>query len=289
MESRNNSARLAVPAPPEPAATEHDISTPLNTHQEDANNNSLLNFIKPTEFVDLPSQGRFYSEGHPLYGQNSIEISMMTAKEEDVLTNRSLIKKGVAIDRVVSSLLVDKNINVKDLFMGDKNAIVISARASAYGPDYKTNVTCPGCGNMQTQVIDLNELLSSSQEVEIPTNVEVNEKKNFILNLPTTGICAEVKLLNGHDEARNVKNKKAETGLIEMFKRFIVSLNNVTDRNMINQFLEVMPAADSRYLRETYAEIVPNIDMSQIFECNACGYEQEMEVPLSADFFWPRS
>ena len=56
----------------------------------------------------------------------------------------------------------------------------------------------------------------------------------------------------------------------------------------INQFINSMPAMDSRFLRKTYAELVPNVDMSQTFACNDCGHEEEMEVPLSAEFFWPK-
>jgi hypothetical protein len=55
--------------------------------------------------VDLPSQGRFYAQGHPLHGQDSIEIKQMTAKEEDILTSRTLLKKGVALDKLIESLL----------------------------------------------------------------------------------------------------------------------------------------------------------------------------------------
>ena len=53
-----------------------------------------FSFVVPTEFVELPSQGRFYPEGHPLHGEDSIEIRQMTAKEEDMLTSRTLLKKG---------------------------------------------------------------------------------------------------------------------------------------------------------------------------------------------------
>jgi hypothetical protein len=44
-----------------------------------------FSFVVPTEFVELPSEGRYYPEGHPLCGETSIEIKQMTAKEEDML------------------------------------------------------------------------------------------------------------------------------------------------------------------------------------------------------------
>ena len=45
-----------------------------------------LSFVVPTEFVELPSKGRFYPKEHPLHNKEVIEIKHMTAKEEDILT-----------------------------------------------------------------------------------------------------------------------------------------------------------------------------------------------------------
>ena len=58
----------------------------------------------PTEFIDLPSKGWFYPEGHPL-ASGQVEIKYMTAREEDILTSANLIKKGVVIDTLINSLL----------------------------------------------------------------------------------------------------------------------------------------------------------------------------------------
>ena len=61
-----------------------------------------FSFVIPTDYVDLPSQGQYYPEGHPLCGKETLEFKHMTAKEEDILTSKALLKKGVAIDRKVT-------------------------------------------------------------------------------------------------------------------------------------------------------------------------------------------
>ena len=48
--------------------------------------NSLLQYVAPTQFVDLPSKGKYYEPDHPLYNKENIEIRFMTAKDEDILT-----------------------------------------------------------------------------------------------------------------------------------------------------------------------------------------------------------
>ena len=63
---------------------EQDTTPPQQNVQ---NNSNDFGFVVPTEFVELPSKGVFYTQGHPLHNQDTIEIKHMTAKEEDILTN----------------------------------------------------------------------------------------------------------------------------------------------------------------------------------------------------------
>ena len=60
----------------------------------------------------------------------------MTAKEEDILTNTNFIRKGTVIDRLLQSLIVNKDIKYNDLLIGDKNAVMVAARILSYGKDY---------------------------------------------------------------------------------------------------------------------------------------------------------
>ena len=96
----------------------------------------------PSEMIDLPSKGKFYSKESPL-SEGKIEIKYMTAKEEDILTSQNLIKKGVVIEKLLESLIVTPGVNVNDLLVGDKNAVMIAARVLAYGPDYPCDIQHP--------------------------------------------------------------------------------------------------------------------------------------------------
>ena len=58
----------------------------------------------PTELVPLPSGGKIYPEGSPLFGKDTLEIRPMTAREEDILTSRALIKKGTVISELIKIL-----------------------------------------------------------------------------------------------------------------------------------------------------------------------------------------
>ena len=75
-----------------------------------ATETSSLTFVTPTEFVELPSKGKYYPEAHPLHNQETIEIRYMTAKDEDILSSRTLLKKGLAVDRFLQNIIVNKSI-----------------------------------------------------------------------------------------------------------------------------------------------------------------------------------
>ena len=102
----------------------------------------------------------------------------------------------------------------------------------------------------------------------------------------------EFRLLRGVDEKALIQKNKKNKGVISLtdqFKTFIVSVNGVTDQNTLSQFIEVMPAYDSKFLRLAYADVLPSVDLKQYFECSECDHSQDMEVPFTVEFFWPRS
>tara|TARA_R100000951_G_scaffold116130_1_gene126654 strand:+ start:13 stop:882 length:870 start_codon:yes stop_codon:yes gene_type:complete len=255
-----------------------------------------LNFTTPTEFVDLPSQGRYYPENHPLHGQETVEIKYMTAKEEDILSSKTLIKQGVAIERLIKSVLVDKNINPETLYSGDRNAILVATRITGYGAEYETKVTCPSCMNTGDHSFDLNEVsVRTMDDVESDDSYEVNEEGSIVAVTPMTKITVEMKLMTGKDESylsrlteSKRKKKLPETTLTDTLKILITSLNGETSPDLIKKFIKVMPARDSRFLRSVYEKASPNIDMTQDFECSTCGYVTDLEVPFTPDFFWPK-
>jgi hypothetical protein len=88
----------------------------------------------PTEIVELPSKGLLYPEDNIL-SSGKIEMSYMTAKHEDILTNQSYIQKGVVLDKLMQALIVSP-VNYDDLIVGDKNAIMVAARVLGYGGNY---------------------------------------------------------------------------------------------------------------------------------------------------------
>jgi len=271
---RNNDERLVRGHRPSPT--------------EDAPMANPLDFITPTQIVDLPSKGR-YPEGHPLQGKETIEIKYMTAKDEDILTNRSLLKKGIAIDRLIQSVIKDDSIDAKGLYVGDRNCIVLYARASAYGDDYNTKVKCPSCGETDAFTFKLSDHQVYNGDVIEGTEIVDNKDCTFDVILPLSSIVAKIRPLTGNDELALVKGKKdpLENIYTDQMKRFIISYNGRSDKDTIDQVSDKLPAVDSKYLRECFRLISPDVKMESPFECRKCGHEEVIIVPLGTDFFWP--
>src|SRR6186713_3278981 len=57
----------------------------------------------PVETIPLPSTGKIYPEGSPLHGREYLEVTRMTVKEEEILSNRNYAKKGTAITELIRS------------------------------------------------------------------------------------------------------------------------------------------------------------------------------------------
>ena len=239
-------------------------------------------FKFPTETIELPSKGILYPEGHAL-SNGTIEMKYMTAREEDILTNQNYIANGTVLDKLLQSLIVTK-FDYSDLFIGDKNAILIASRILGYGKDY--SFTYDGV----EQTVDLSTLENKPLN-ETLFNKGVNE---FHYTLPHSGTKITFRLMDGHlenkieAEIKGLKkvNKNFSSDLTTRLKYIITSVEGNSDTKTIRDFVDnYLLARDSRALREYIRDIQPDIDLNIFIEVN--GESIEIEVPIGVNFFFP--
>ena len=280
MGRRNNAARTK--APKNPAA-----APPVS------NKSDLFAFVNPTEFVELPSQGEYYSADHPLSGEKVIEIKHMTAKEEDILTSEALLNNELAVDRLLESVIVDSSIGVDDLLLGDKNAILIATRITGFGPFYTVGATCKECAQPSEYTFDLGEL--SSRERNTPPEAKHEGAGIFSFELPISKVRIHVKLLTSRDEKHVTKLLLDKSGngtsnpVTGLLRAIIVQANEHTDSEMLNKFIDVMPLPDVHHLRKMYDLVKPDVDLRFDFTCDHCSHEGKVGMPMTAAFFWPNA
>lgn len=240
----------------------------------------MSDFKFPTEEVDLPSKGLIYSKENPL-SSGKVEMKYMTAKEEDILTNQSYIQKGIVLDKLLKSLIVDDKINIDDLIIGDKNALLIASRVLGYGKDYK--VTVDGS--------EYNIDVSSLENKEFNESEYKAGKNEFSFTLPTSGTIITYQLVTGKlekaidREIAGLKkiNKESSTALSTRYKHMILSVDGNDEKKHIREWVDnAFLARDSRALREHIKDSQPDVDLSYILDNG-----KEVVVPIGLNFFWP--
>ena len=247
----------------------------------------------PTEVVDLPSKGLLYPKDSPLAG-GTIELKYMTAKEEDILTSRNLIQKGVVLDKLLESVIVDENVSLNDLLLGDKNAIMIATRILGYGKDYTVTLTDPSTGEKQEETFDLTQI----DDKAINTKLFKDGKNEFDFELPASKVQLTFRLLTHKEEKEIDAELKAllkftkESGISSeittRLKKAILSVDGDNSTKRINEFVDnELLSRDSLAFREYLQEITPDVDMSFTFISEATGEDTTMDIPLDVEFFWP--
>jgi hypothetical protein len=251
------------------------------------------NFDFPTEIVELPSKGLIYPKSNPL-SSGKVEMKYMTAREEDILTNPTLIKQGKALDKLFDALIVGngdgKAVNYSDLILGDKNAIMIAARVLGYGPEYEINVNIPGTSESFPHVIDLTEVGNQSIDESL-----YNNTNEFEFQLPVGKQKIVFKLLTGEEEVAIAKQLEQQSlrghskGITTRLKYQILSIDDETDINAIHNFIDnQLIARDSLQLRNYILNVSPDIDLTVQVTNPEYNFDARVNLPIGLDFFWPR-
>jgi len=240
----------------------------------------MSEFKFPTETIELPSKGLIYPGISPL-SSGTIEMKYMTAKEEDILSNQTYIQKGIVLDKLLQSLIVNKDIDVEDLVVGDKNALLVAARVLGYGKNYEVII------KGQEHTVDLSTLENKPFD---ESSIEKG-KNEFSYTLESNGTVLTFKLLTGKDEKlveREIAglkkiNKESSTDLTTRLKQMILSVDGNTEKKDIREFVDnYFLARDSRAFREYVKKIQPDVNLNYVIDTG-----EEVAIPIGLSFFWP--
>jgi len=249
----------------------------------------------PIEIIELPSKGRLYPKNNPL-SKGTLELKYMTAREEDILASQNLIRKGVVLDKLFEAVVVQDDVNINDIFVGDKNAILLATRVLGYGPNYEVEVTDPFTGELQKVTIDLSKI--QIKEVDFS---KLNPENIYEFTLPESKTPIKFKLLTHKDEVdingeiqalqRLQKDKNGASHEISTrLRHMIVEVDGNAERGYINKWvMNQLRSIDSRALRNHVKEISPDVDLKFEFTSDLTGETEALDIPFGAGFFYPSS
>lgn len=238
------------------------------------------------DIIPLPSEGKTYH-----HKKGEIKVSYLTASDENILTNPNLVKSGKFLDVLFQRKIIDRNFKYEELLQGDKDAIMLWLRATAYGSDYTIEVMDPNELEVFNVELDLNDIKT------IKLGAEPDEEGYFDFTLPTKKNKIKFKLLTVGDlkriEAyrdRTIKEKGEQFVNLATYtlKTVIVEVDGVRDRHIVDKFCENMRLGDAK----SFKKYVDKIESGKDFNLTVTapgGGQVKTFFPLNASFFWPES
>ena len=255
------------------------------------NSNNILdpNYIPedykvPYDIIELPSQGLLYPNK-----KAQVKVEYLTAYDENILTSPNILANGKIIDVLLERKVKDLGFDHKLLLEGDRMAIILFLRVSAFGPIYLQPVIDPISKKIVEGEVDLTQLQNKK------LLVKPDEQALFDYILPTSKKNIKFRFLSGKDEEeidildnqlmeRN-KNEISNRTTLRL-ERLIMDIDGERDKIKISNLLKALPIMDIRKLNKYITEIEPGVD----FKINARtlgGESVTTFLRINKNLFWP--
>jgi hypothetical protein len=238
----------------------------------------------PYDIIELPSQGLLYPNK-----KSKVKVEFLTAYDENILTSPNIMASGKLIDVLIERKVKDLGFDHNLLLEGDRMAIIIFLRVSAFGEKYIQPVVDPKTNKLVEGEIDLSKLENKQ------LTIQADENGNFDFKLPKSGKNIKFRLLTGKDEEeidildvelmeRNKSDISSKTTI--RLERSIMEVDGEKDKIRISNTLKSLPILDIRKLNKYMTEIEPGI----IFKTTARiqgGDSVTTFLRINKNLFWP--
>lgn len=232
------------------------------------------------DVLSLPSEGKLYG-----LGKKTVKVAYMTAADENILTSPNLLNSGDFLEILINRKLLEPKLRYSDLIPGDRNAIMIWLRATAYGEIYPVTVY-DNEGNPHDVDIDLSTLKT------IKLTAEPDEDGLFYFDLPLSKDVIAFRILTVgeigvlerilEENKEEIVNTEATLALTAQ----IYSINGKTSRSYIEEYVDSMRLMDVKALRDYMGKVNCGIDLMLNIDLPN-GEKINTFLPLTSRFFWP--
>lgn len=218
------------------------------------------------DVIPLPSNGMCYPKDNPLRC-GRVPVAYLTASDENVLLSPNIYRDGKMFDIILERKILDKRIKVSELCTGDRDAIILWLRATAYGVDFPVTATNPDTGKQYNVTIQLSQFdyldfdLESDDEGLFTFNTDNgNEFKFKFFTVDDEedlrkSINAQMTDNNRFEALRNLRNMSAALSKIEFEDE---------ERKMLTEDIEEIKEIVGETLSEVDEELYPNIVTEQM-------------------------
>lgn len=238
----------------------------------------------PYDILELPSQGLLYPNK-----KSKVKVEFLTAYDENVLTSPNILNSGKLIDVLIERKVKDLGFDHNLLLEGDRMAIVLFLRVSAFGEKYIQPVIDPKTNKLVEGEVDLTTLKNK------PLTVKPDENGLFDFSLPKSSKSVKFRLLTGKDEEeidvvdkqtmeRNKNDVSTKTTL--RLERSIMEIDGERDKIKISNILKALPIMDIRKLNKYMSDIEPGVDFKTTARTQG-GESVTCFLRINKNLFWP--
>ncbi len=208
-----------------------------------------------------------------------VELTELTGREEEILTNRKLIKSGEAINRVLLNCTkrIGENTSpamgaILDLLSGDRLFILVKLRQISLGDTVDLELICPACKETSFISVNLEELPVTNY----------TEEREFTFQLPSSKKEIRFGYLDGYKERRLAALK--EPNLTSAMLARIISVDgNPPNKKVITD----LPMRDRSELRKEMLKTDAGIDTEIETICQSCGNKIKTRLEAESAFLFP--
>jgi hypothetical protein len=234
------------------------------------------------DLIPLPSEGKLYKGKG-----SSVRVAYITTMDENILSSPNLLKSGKFLEILMNRKILDANLRYRDLHIGDRNAIMLWLRATAYGEMYPVTIYDKEGEPFETE-IDLNTLTTKKLGAVPDENGYFDfylpvSKKNIKFKLLTVGDIEDIDNQNAIDEENGLLVDMSNTYRL---RKTIISIEDNQDTNYIYDFINKMRPKDSKDLRKYINDVESGVNL-EIDVKTPRGESLRTFFPLNFNFFWP--
>lgn len=237
----------------------------------------------------LPSEGKVYNKEI----KSQFKLRSMTTAEEMKRLNHTDRPYRAMAEIIDDCLVEDIGISAYDLCVADYQFMLHKLRIVTYGPNYKIDSTCPYCGTINKDTLNLDTLplipfdkdtFDKYLEFELPAT-----GKRIKLRMQTPRILDEISFKT--KEARR-KNPKVVGDPAFLFT--LESLIDTVDGEKLEQFrivpfIQKLPMMDTNYILRAAQKLNSSfgLDSALLNTCTVCGLDYTSNFRTTSEFFGP--
>lgn len=243
-----------------------DLTKNVEFDRQEAIDRILGDLPTETEMVvDVPSRCKFYTKKGPVI------VKPLKFEDEKILLSGK--KSRLDPINIIISKCVE-GVDIPELLEMDKMFLLMKIREISYGDNYAFEVACLSCGSNFHIDLKLSERMLIR---EVPDEVK-DPRKVFLPKIKKEAVVRFIRL----KEEVYLKDEATAT---QNLWRFVESIDGCNDPSVISEVLKKLPLADMKTLVEGIKLPGLGVDPRFIFTCGDCGSENEMEIPLTPNFF----